>query len=111
MQERQADEIQPGVTLDYATAVLRLAISPDYGQVDPMETSVEAVAPDDIGNSERTPVIEQRKITAHTNDARYPLYAGGHQVPSLHSDQWGTLGQNRRACFAARPRVDRQDMP
>ena len=57
IQERQAHEIQPRLTLHHSALVLRLDRSEDR-ELDPRESRIEPGAPNDIGHIEDAAVVQ-----------------------------------------------------
>src|SRR5215469_8701458 len=108
MEELQTDKVESGVTLDQATAVPRVPVPRENGKIDPVESGMQARAPDDIGDCEGSTVFEQRQAITHTGDTRYTLHAAHCEIAGLDANQWAGLVQQARPDLAANCSLDRQ---
>ena len=82
--------------------------SPTTGRSIQGEVLLEAGAPDDVGDLEDAPVLEQRLPAAHADDTGHPLDAGRGEVLRLHPDQRGGAEGELRPDLAADRRSHRE---
>src|SRR6516164_2542387 len=101
MEELQTDKVESGVALDQATAVPRLAVLSEDGKIDPVESGMQARAPDDIGHRQCSTVFEHRQASTDTGDTRYTLHAAHCEIAGLDANQWTGLVQQARPDLAA----------
>ena len=66
--EAQAAEVETGGTLDDAAVLARPAPFVEDRQLDPVEPLLEAGAPDDAGDIEHLPVVEQRPAVSRAGE-------------------------------------------
>src|SRR5882672_5253051 len=108
MQERKPDQVQPGLTLDYAAILPRPAAFIEDRQLHPVDAVAKTVAPHDVLDRERAAVFEMRSSIVYTNNACGTRYAGRRELARLDANQRATVQDEVRLGFAAQRRVDRQ---